>query len=256
MRKKIIALVVILATIGIIANFAVFFIAVSFIQDVIIRPNSFPYDAMDAMLPRNGSILSHFSLNKLLYRSNTVEISFDYATPISWTEPSSFSYSLNQTAPTKLSSTSWSDAKYHVYHVSGTLRNLSNDNYRLEVYVDYVNGTSKKITARSFTVDTNFVEPTLKVISPVNQTTYNTDEIELSYTTNSEVIMSYYSLDKGIETGPSTNSWNHFKGNITLTNLSEGSHTLVLLVQTENYFLSGSTPFHTINFNVDTTKHP
>jgi hypothetical protein len=202
----------------------------------------------------NHSIMSNFSLSQppFVYKTPSVDISFDYATPIIWTQISSFFCSLNETKNVDLTSFKLSDAKYHVYHVFGTLRDLPNSYYEVKVYANYSNGTSVEIIRGFFTVDTDFKEPTLKVISPINQKTYNSHEVELSYTTNSEVIMAYYVLDKD----QNADDWIYFKGNITLTNLSEGSHKLILFVQTQSYSLSGSTPYHTVDFNVEATKQP
>ena len=141
MRKKIIALVAIVTIIAIIAIFAVFFITVSLIQDVMIRPLAFPYNTL--YHDGNHSIMSGFSLMPPVHTNPTVDVSFDYATPVNWLPINSFSYSLNETAHTKLTSTSWSDVTYHIYHVSGTLRDLPNGNYEVKVYADYVNGTFK-----------------------------------------------------------------------------------------------------------------
>jgi hypothetical protein len=73
-------------------------------------------------------------------------------------------------------------------------------------------------------VDTSFKYPILTVISPQNQT-YNTNQVEVIYNINSKVLKSYYKLDN--------QDWTFIKGNITLSNLSIGSHTLALSVVTE-----------------------
>ena len=98
---------------------------------------------------------------------------------------------------------------------------------------------------------------TLKVISPVN-TTYSTNTIELTYTINSKVLWSYYSIDASdyvdIQHLLHDNGLIAFKGNITL-NLSEGPHRLKIAVQTEES-RGSSVPvaYQTIDFNIDTAS--
>ena len=245
MRKIIIALA---GMVGI-AILAMVFIVIP-LQVAMIRLIAFPYNTLYS--DGNHSIMSNFSLSTppFVYKTPSVDISFDYATPVIWTQISSFFCSLNETKNFDLNSFKWSDATYHIYHVFGTLRDLPNSYYEVKVYAGYANGTSVEVDRGFLTVNTDFKEPTLKVISPINQKTYNTHEVELSYTTNSEVIMAYYSLDKD----QNADDWIYFKGNTTLTNLSEGSHKLILFVATQSYSLSGSTPYHTVDFNVETTK--
>jgi hypothetical protein len=105
----------------------------------------------------------------------------------------------------------------------------------------------------------------LRVISPTN-TTYASNSIELTYTVDSKVLWSYYSIDAsenaeqhnpeypGIEHISNSGGWIHFSGNITLT-LSEGPHRLRVAVQTEESRHS-SVPiaYQTIDFTIDTTK--
>jgi hypothetical protein len=245
MRKKIIIQT------AVIFIFIAFFITISIIQFEITKQMVFPYNAFD--LDEHNSLISNSSPSALLSRTPTVEISFDYATPVYWRQINSFSYSLNASINGELISFSWSDATFRVYKVLGVLRDLPNGYYELKVYANYDNGTSNEINRRNFVVDTNFVEPTLEVISPINQTIYHTQEVELSYTSNKEVMMSYYELDKGLN----TNDWTYFKGNITLTGLSEGSHKLILFVQTEvDFLLPQSTPYYFVNFKIDPTKQP
>lgn len=251
MKKKIIALIAIVTIMAIIVNFAGFLITVSFIQRVMIRPYVFPYNTLyhDA----NHSIMSNFSLMPPVHTNPTVDISFDFATPVNWMPISSFSYSLNETAHTKLTSTSRSDVTYHVYHVSGTLSDLPNGYYEIKIYADYINGTSKEIDRGFFRVDPDFKEPTLRVISPTNQTTYNTNSVHLTYSIDSKVIWSYYALDS-TSNMPSGN-FIRFNGNITLTDLPEGSHKIIVSVQTEASRMS-THPISTktIYFTIDKTN--
>jgi hypothetical protein len=92
------------------------------------------------------------------------------------------------------------------------------------------------------------------MISPLNQTTYNTNQVPLVYTINSSVFYSYYSIDS-----PSPNNgWTSFDGNITLPSLSEGQHNLALNVATYEPHQTYST-IQTVTFyihTVDATPTP
>jgi hypothetical protein len=106
----------------------------------------------------------------------------------------------------------------------------------------------------------------LTVISPTN-TTYSTNTVELTYTINSKVVWSYYGLDIG-GNGAGSSEYTGinelytlhglvpFKGNITL-NLPEGTHRLLLAIQTEES-RGSSVPiaYQTIDFIIDTTRTP
>jgi len=102
--------------------------------------------------------------------------------------------------------------------------------------------------------------PNLRVISPVNNSTYRTNTIELTYSIDSKVLWSYYSVDASeyvdIQHLLQENGWIHFNGNITL-NLSEGPHRLKIAVQTEES-RGSSVPiaYQTIDFIIETTNVP
>ena len=93
----------------------------------------------------------------------------------------------------------------------------------------------------------------LKVISPTNKT-YTTNTISLTYSINSNVLWSYYRLDASeyvdIQHLFNDNGWISFYGNITLC-LSEGSHRLIIAVQTEES-RGSSVPiaYQTIDFTI------
>ena len=100
----------------------------------------------------------------------------------------------------------------------------------------------------------------LRVISPTN-TTYSTNTVELTYTINSKVVWSYFGLDMG-GNGAGSSEYTGinelftlhglvpFKGNITL-NLPEGTHRLLLAVQTEeSRFSSVPIEYQTIDFTI------
>jgi hypothetical protein len=133
------------------------------------------------------------------------------------------------------------------YTVSETLENLANGNHTIEVYAYFSDGTIKSIMDTIFTVDTT-LKPIVILISPLNQTTYNTKEVPLTYTINSKVLFSYYSIDS-IKSPDVKN----FNGNITLPILSEGKHELNVHITTN---ISRTDMFPTIHdtiiFFIDT----
>ena len=97
----------------------------------------------------------------------------------------------------------------------------------------------------------------LRVISPLNNVTYKTNAIELTYSVNSRVLWSYYALDSNnyvsVYNLLKPNGLISFKGNVTLS-LSEGTHRIIVAVQTEeSRFSSVPIAFQTIDFIVDLT---
>jgi len=166
----------------------------------------------------------------------------------------SFSYSLdNKTNSTLGASMGKSDYVYY-YIVSNTLRGLADGVHTLTVYAHCSNGTVNSIINSVITVDAVAYTPV--IISPLNQTIYNTEDVPLTYSINKEILWSYYSLDSTDDS-----DLKNFNGNITLPSLSEGQHKLRLYVTTNltpevnpmyeqpNYHPTGQT----IIFYVDTT---
>ena len=134
------------------------------------------------------------------------------------------------------------------YIISKTLTNLANDNYTFTIHAHYANGTVHVPLNETFTVDTNFIEPKLTLISPQNQT-YNTNKIDIIYHVNYKVKMSYYNLD-GKDLNNNDN-WKYFNGNITLNGLSEGLHKLIIFVRTEADIHTNGIGYQVIYFKID-----
>ena len=185
-----------------------------------------------------------------IYLTPNVDISFDYNLQKNLTQVSSFSYSLDKSPNSTLTSTEsnlFSD--YNRYSVFKTLENLANGNHTLTVYAYFTNKTVSSIIDITITVDTTYIPPKPIMISPLNQTTYKTKEVPLIYTMNSKIFESYYSLD----TANYGIGRIDFTGNTTLTNLSEGSHKLRLSLRTESHTLTAYEYFFvTVNFTIDT----
>jgi hypothetical protein len=174
-----------------------------------------------------------------IYTNPNVDISFDYSIENYSTQIDSFSFSLdkkaNITLSFKTSQTNMSVRDTLVegtkYSVSKPLENLANGDHTLTVYAHYSNETIRPILNTTFTVDTTVTDPfTPCIISPQNQTTYNTTQVPLTYAVNKilrsyysvDVLWSYYSIDDS--------DLRYHEGNITLPSLSEGQHKLTLAV--------------------------
>jgi len=184
-----------------------------------------------------------------IYVTPNVDLSFDYNVQKNLTQVSSFSYSLDDKANATLTrEVTDLFSEYNRYSVFKPLGDLANGNHTLTVYAYFTNGTVSSIIDITITVDTAFVQPKPFVISPLNQTTYNTNEVQLIYAIDSKIFHSYYSLD----TANYGFGRVEFTGNTSLTNLSEGSHTFRLSLETESHSLLRYEYFFlTVYFTVD-----
>lgn len=187
-----------------------------------------------------------------IYVTPNVDISFDYNVQKNLTQVASFSYSLDNNANITLTSkvtNVFSD--FNRYTVFKPLGNLANGNHTLTVYAYFTEGTVSSIIDITITVDTAFIPPKPFIISPLNQTSYNTNEVPLIYTIDSKVFHSYYSLD----TSYYAIGRIEFTGNTTLTNLSEGPHTFRLSLETESHSLQRYEYFFlTVYFTIDSNQ--
>jgi hypothetical protein len=122
----------------------------------------------------------------------------------------------------------WETYTVSTITVHKTLKNLTDGVHRISVFARYYDGTIKSILYRKLTVDTTLAIPfTPVVISPVDQTIYNTEDVPLTYTIGEEILWSYYSVDSS-----NASDLKYFEGNITLSSLSEGQHKLSLYLVT------------------------
>ena len=162
------------------------------------------------------------------------KMSFIYYVPKNTTQINSFFYNLNGQSNVTLcyfSRPADFPVPYVAYSVFKNIKNLPNDNYKVEVYARFANGTVKSIKREEFTVNTNFIYPKLTIILPQNQAIYDGNNVPIIYSINSKVRWAYYALDKAEP--PEMNEWIRFDGNSTHSGLSRGSHKLVISVQTE-----------------------
>ncbi len=210
-----------------------------------------------------------------VYWEPNVEISFKIILDEKTAQIDSFFYTLDNKANSPLTFTrgtedhhvnyekyypNWKTYTVNTITVHKTLENLTDGTHRIAVFAQYSDGTIKSLFYRSITVDTTLPNPyaplTPVIVSPVNQTTYNTREVQLTYTIEKEILWSYYSLDS-----IDNSDLKYFEGNITLHSISEGQHKLRVYVtanptpgvdpryEQTNYYSTGQT----IIFYVDTT---
>jgi len=182
-----------------------------------------------------------------VYTKPSFDISFEYQVPTKMPQVESFSYKLDEKPLSKLTiSKKTSDFRNYIeYTVFKTIENLTNGNHNLKAYACFLNGTTSPILDTTMIVNTAFIPPIPFMISPLNHTTYTKNQVQLTYSINSKVIWSYYSLD---------DYHSSFDGNITLPAISAGSHRLRLFVTTESYELTTyKESIQTIYFTTDTT---
>lgn len=223
------------------------------------------------IITRSIEIQSPLSYKTIVYETSTIDVTVKVDIIGSTSGPTSIFCSLDGKPNATLSVSS----KDNIYFLgTGTLTNLTDGFHTLTAYyynpyftqmststVFLVNASKTLTDSTPPPIPTSFPtsSPAPKhslpiMISPQNQTTYNTDQVPLVYTINSSVFYSYYSLDS-----PSPNTgWKSFDGNITLPSLSEGQHNLVLNVATEEPHQVYST-IQTVTFyihTVDATPTP
>jgi hypothetical protein len=152
------------------------------------------------------------------------------------------SYSLDGTANRSLSISNSLSSSYFgapSYLGTGTLKNLTNGNHSLEVYALNAQGKVLSLSI-TFLVNTTYRYPTL-LVSPVNAT-YSKNDVPLTYTINGEGnYMVGYWLDDSERA--------FLDGNITLSGLSKGQHTITIKAtsgSSGNSFYSEQTAYFTI----------
>lgn len=118
-----------------------------------------------------------------------------------------------------------------------SMDNLADGKHTLIVYAHYANGKEMS-RSKEFTVDTHYkpYTPELVILSPQNQT-YTTTEVPLIWASNEQKIMADYTLDLlshiPLYAYFTLSEHEAPPGNTTLTDLSNGTHTLTVYVITE-----------------------
>lgn len=132
------------------------------------------------------------------------------------------------------------------FYIELVLENLAEGNHVLKAYSKDASGKQMSASVE-FIIDTSYTSP-LSILSPQN-TTYYTTEVPLTFFCredgkyDGEFSYGAYVLD-GIGS-------NYIYGNLTLTDLSAGTHTIVVTVWTENGFFSEN-----VNFSISQTQEP
>jgi hypothetical protein len=134
---------------------------------------------------------------------------------------------------------------------------LANGDHSVTFYAQFFDGTVSGIWHLTIIVDPSYKNPVPLMISPINYTTYNTEEVPLVFAINTTHIGNcFYRLDSS---SAQNSSWLGLVGNGTLSSLSEGSHTLELVVwietQTEIRYVACRDTVY-FNVNTDTISEP
>jgi hypothetical protein len=131
--------------------------------------------------------------------------------------------------------------------VRATIENLTEGNHHLKAYSTDIDGEMLS-TEIIFTVDSSYTSPALIIISPQN-TTYSTSDIPLIFSVNKEYRNAKYVIDDKFDSSES----NSITGNITLTNLSNGSHKIWLSAVAQDKYHSGISIGEFVTFTIDNT---
>ena len=184
----------------------------------------------DVIIPKTNGEQPYGLLSEVYYKGNwKSENIFIYKNEYGGTSNTSFSIDLSDVRGGNISVT---------VYVVGVNYNLTRQEvvnpYRYNYYDKFEIASYSTV---SFTKD--LVPPRILVQSPQN-TTYTTPNVQLDFTVNENISQSLYNLDnKGNQT---------ISGNLTLTDLSNGEHSITLYVSD----LAGNTANQkTINFSVD-----
>ena len=120
---------------------------------------------------------------------------------------------------------------------------LDNCVYTYCVWANDSTGNVNVSETRAIEIDyvTDTLPPVITITSPVNDTTYNTDSVDLNYSVNEPTAWQGYSLDSTANITLDENT--------TLTDFTDGEHTLI--VHANDTF--GNMNSTTIRFTIDTT---
>ena len=149
-------------------------------------------------------VIAILSPENKTYTTRSVPLSFTVDESTSW-----ISYSLDGQANTTIAGNT-------------TLTGLSDGMHSLIVYASDLAGNVGSSDIVYFTIQTPLIDttpPTISIVSPENKT-YDTTDIQLTFTTDESVSWMAYSLDNNANVT--------ITGNTTLSGLPEGPHNLVV----------------------------
>lgn len=131
-----------------------------------------------------------------------------------------------------------------------TLYNLSEGNHTLSAYSYDAQGKTL-LDKREFIVDSFYKDPELTLISPKN-INYTKSQVQLIFLTNKEYNNARYILDYHL------NSSAHYipiNGNITLTNLTDGIHKIIVIADCHDEYHHGISVAQGTRFNVSINEN-
>ena len=209
------------------------------IQSVSLLPSVKAQPSIDATLPTMNIISHPYPPNR--YENSTVELEIHVRMLEGSLKPSNFSYSLDGNPLVNLENITttrisyWTPYVFTLFIAKVNLENLSEGNHTILAYAD---GLS---TSRSFEVNSHYHPTVVKILSPTNQN--YSSRVPLVFTVNMPIKGAYYYMYRDYEAVFE----NHFNGNITIDNLSDGNYVLHLYVTTENGDEPASTYFSVSN---------
>jgi hypothetical protein len=138
---------------------------------------------------------------------------------------------------------------YVSFTASSTLCDLTEGNHTLSAYA--ISDGKVMSAERTFTVDSSYKSPELTLISP-KKITYTTSEVELIFSTTKELKSAKYLLDYHLDDNARYISIN---GNITLTNLANGTHKIILFADCFDEYGNGRSLYQGTSFNVSSNEN-
>jgi len=141
---------------------------------------------------------------------------------------------------------------YVSFTASSILYNLTEGNHTISAYAI---SDGKALSAEvTFTVDSNYKSPELTLISP-KKTTYTTSEVPLIFSTSKELKSAKYLLDYHLNSSQGSRGYVSIDGNITLTNLANGTHKIILFADCFDEYGNGRSLYQGTSFNVSSNEN-
>ena len=138
---------------------------------------------------------------------------------------------------------------YVSFTASSTLCDLTEGNHTISAYA--ISDGKVMSAERTFTVDSSHKSPELTLISP-KKITYTTSEVDLIFSTTKELKSAKYLLDYHLDDNARYISIN---GNITLTNLANGTHKIILFADCSDEYDNGRSLYQGTSFNVSSNEN-
>jgi hypothetical protein len=138
---------------------------------------------------------------------------------------------------------------YVSFTASSTLYDLTEGNHMISAYA--ISDGKVMSAERTFAVDSSYKSPELTLISP-KEITYTTSEVELIFSTTTELKTAKYLLDYHLDSNARYISIN---GNITLTNLANGTHKIILFADCFDEYDNGRSLYQGTSFYVSSNEN-